>query len=420
MKQETIVSGNLASRWLDRARAELAFLSGDYLYFVISALLIDASIEMGNTYYPLYVKAIGGSASVLSLIAGAGTVVRAFAMLYGGQLADKYNKKWIVVIGVFGTGVSYLFYAFAPRWEYILVGHMIAMVCQAYGPAYNAIVIEMIPQEKRGLGYSILGLITRVSTTPSPLIAGYLYSSYGLVQGTRYAYVVVVAAYFVGGLLRTVIKDAGDGGDSSKELSLNIGGILRDGWEAYGHLPEVALRAYGLQIVHYMSWCLFFPTIKLFISENLGVDPGLFSSIFCVVALTNILAALPVGVMIDRYGKKNFLVAGLAGYAVSTALLYIGGINMVYASFILGGIAMIMFESANSALWADMIPAEYRGRILGVNHFVGILVSTIGIMAGGYLYDYVNPWMPLHLFTGISVILFFGYLLLVKEPEVVS
>ena len=70
-----------------------------------------------------------------------------------------------------------------------------------------------------------------------------------------------------------------------------------------------------------------------------------------------------------------------------------------------------------SAMWADMIPPEYRGRILGVNHFVGILVSTIGIMTGGYLYDYVNPWMPLHLFTGISVLLFFGYLLMVKEPE---
>lgn len=51
---------------------------------------------------------------------------------------------------------------------------------------------------------------------------------------------------------------------------------------------------------------------------------------------------------------------------------------------------------------------------------VGILVSTLGIMAGGYLYDYVTPWMPLHLFTGISVLLFFGYLILVKDPVVIS
>ena len=395
----------------------MAFLSGDYLYFIISALLIDASIEMGNTYYPLYVKAIGGSASILSLIAGFGTVIRAFAMLYGGQLADKYSKKWIVVAGTFGTGVSYLLYAFAPSWEYILVGHIIASVSQAYGPAYNAIVMEMIPEEKRGLGYSILGLITRVSTTPSPLIAGYLYSSYGLVQGTRFAYMVVVVAYFVGGLLRTMIRDAGQSGDSSKGLSLNIVDMLRDGWEAYGHLPEGTLTMYGLQTVHYMSWCLFFPTVKLFITENLGVDPGLFSSIFSVVALTNILAALPVGVLIDRYGKKTFLVGGLVGYAVSTTLLYVGGMNMVYVSFILGGVAMIMFESANSAMWADIIPPMYRGRILGVNHFVGIMVSTIGIMMGGYLYDLVNAWLPLHLFTGISVMLFLGYLMLVVEPE---
>lgn len=267
------------------------------------------------------------------------------------------------------------------------------------------------------MGYSILGLITRVSTTPSPLLAGYLYTSYGLVQGTRYAYIVVVASYFVGGLLRTLIKESGEGGDSSKELSLNIGSLLRDGLEAYSHLPKVALTAYGLQIVHYMSWCLFFPTIKLFISENLGVDPELFSSIFSVVALTNIIMALPVGLIIDRYGKKNLLVAGLGGYAVSTALLYVGELRNVYLSFILGGVAMIMFESANSALWADMIPVEYRGRILGVNHFVGILVSTIGIMGGGYLYDYVNPWIPLHLFTLISMLLSFGYLFLVKEPE---
>ena len=158
MKQETLVSGNHVSRWLQRVREEMAFLSGDYLYFIIGALIIDASIEMSNTYYPLYVKAIGGSASIISLIAGVGTIIRAFTMLYGGQLADKYSKKWIVVVGAFGTGVAFLLYAFAPSWEYILVGHMLTCVCQVYGPAYNAIVMEMIPPREARFGVLYTGV----------------------------------------------------------------------------------------------------------------------------------------------------------------------------------------------------------------------------------------------------------------------
>jgi MFS family permease len=44
-------------------------------------------------------------------------------------------------------------------------------LCLLYQPALTAMMMDSVPREKRGMGFSILNLIMSVSTTLGPIVA---------------------------------------------------------------------------------------------------------------------------------------------------------------------------------------------------------------------------------------------------------
>lgn len=179
-----------------------SFIRGNFLIILLGMLLVDFTREMANTYYPLYVTRLGGTATTLGLIGSAATVTEALVKIPGGNLADKYRRKRLIIVMSLLASAFYLFYAFAPSWHFILLGAVLTSFCRIYTPSFSSIVIESLPEDRRGTGYSILNLITKVSSTPSPLIAGYMFTIFGVVGTSRVAYGLVSLAFFAASLMR--------------------------------------------------------------------------------------------------------------------------------------------------------------------------------------------------------------------------
>jgi len=192
---------------LQRLRSEFDFVQGNFLVMVMSWLFLDFFTELPGTYYPLYVKALGGTASSIGLIGAVQHVAIALVQIPGGYLTDKYGRRWLIASMTFVAAFARLFYAYAPIWEWIMVGAVISGFCSIYQPALGAIVADSLPKEKRGMGFSIINLITSVSTTPAPLIAGYLFTRYGLVPSMRLTYKMVFMGFIVAAILRTRLKE---------------------------------------------------------------------------------------------------------------------------------------------------------------------------------------------------------------------
>jgi MFS family permease len=102
----------------------------------------------------------------------------------------------------FGLAIGSLFFVLAPSWEFILIGLLIQNVCSMYGPALLAMIIDSLPSERRGAGFSFQSVITTIVLLPAPLIAGYLVSAFNFDLGMRIAYTIVTAAYFSVAVLR--------------------------------------------------------------------------------------------------------------------------------------------------------------------------------------------------------------------------
>ena len=414
-------SGNQDPSLLRRIRNEFEFLRGDYLLLLIGALFIDASLEMAYTYYPLFFQAIGGSAATMGLLASIGMMIQAFTMIPGGYLADRYSKKLIITVGTVGTAVAYLYFIFAPSWEVLIFGVALRSVCNIYAPAYNAVIMDIIPPERRGTGYSVLNLITRVSTTPTPMIAGILYSSYGLVNGTRYGFTVVFASYILAGILRSRIKEALDDADrptlGAVRESFKGLEMLKDGFGAWRQISRNAVNLLVLQMLFWITFMMYSGVSKFFITQDLNIDPIHFSTLFSVVGISNIVFTLPVGKVIDKYGKKWPMVASLAIYVTALLMIYTGDLTRLYVSLPLCGLGYITFNTASSTFWADLIAQEYRGRIIGTKSFMEIIAVSIGLVSGGLIYDYVSHSLPIQIAITSCGLLVIAFIFLIEEPE---
>ncbi len=81
---------------------------------------MDFAGELPGTYYSDYVVQLGGTVTILGLIMLVSQLVLASVQFPGGFLADKYGRRWLISTLTFGVALSYIWYAIAPSWHFIL------------------------------------------------------------------------------------------------------------------------------------------------------------------------------------------------------------------------------------------------------------------------------------------------------------
>lgn len=399
---------------------DFSFIRGNFLIILIGWLLVDFTREMAYTYYPLYVTALGGTATIIGVINAAGVISEAYVKIPGGILADKFKRKKLIIVMTLIASVSYLLYAFAPSWHFILLGAVCTSLCWIYTPGFDSIVMESLPEEKRGTGYSIINLITRVSTTPSPLIAGVLFTSYGIVGTTRIGFIFVAFAFLAASLMRWRLVEETDKPEvTARDVldSLSNANVFSEGIDVWKEVPRTLSVLLSVELLFNIPNVVFNTISVLYFVNDLGITEVQLSYLFSFIGVIMIILAIPSGKVVDKFGRVKPLI-------VAYALTFFGLPLVLNASFSrllwmapLIGLINILFYTTTSALWADLIPEDKRGRISGSRGFFNLLAVAGGSILGGLIYDYVSHTLPIYLFMVGSLVCFVLTLLYIKEPK---
>ena len=150
----------------------------------------------------LYYLHLGANEFMLAIMGFAGSIAVALVQFPGGYIADKHGRRRLIVTMTFGMAIGSLFFVLAPSWEFILIGLLVQNICSIYGPALMAMVIDSLPSNSRGVGFSFQSVITTLVLIPAPLIAQYLVASFNFDLGMRIAYSLTTTAYFIIAILR--------------------------------------------------------------------------------------------------------------------------------------------------------------------------------------------------------------------------
>ena len=381
---------------IQRLRSDFDFLHGNFLVMVLSWLVLDFFTELPGTYYPLYVKALGGTASTIGLIGAVQNVAVALVQVPGGYLTDKYGRRWLIVSMTFVSAFARLFYAYAPSWEWILAGAVISGFCSIYRPALNAIVADSLPEEKRGMGFSIINLIASVSTTPAPLVAGYLFTLYGLVPSMRLTYKLVLTGFIVAAILRSRLRETVEDPAevNVREMLGEYPASMRGAVNVWRLVPAAAFILFLINVITSYASGLFQPVLALYIVQDLGIGEVELSYIMTALPVSMILLALPAGKLVDKIDKRLPIMLSFALWGAAILMLVYGDFYRLILSMILVGLLMILVNSATSALTAELVPSEHRGKVNGSVGFFSMIAAALGQLSGGWLYDNVSHHAP--------------------------
>lgn len=378
-------------------------------------------MELPATYYSLYVLELGATETVLGMIGLFSFLALASMQFPGGYLADKFGRKWLISSMTFGVALSYILYAVAPSWHFILIGAVLmSLFNSTYQPALMAMIADSVPSERRGMGFGLIMLITSASTTPGPFVAGILYGQFGLVQGMRIGYGVVVVFFLIAAFLRllrlkeTVVNTQKP---SLSELLHSYPIALKESFGVWKTLPRSMFYLFLSGVITIFGIAMVQLYFVIYAVEELLIDKAVWPLILTALFVTMIILAIPIGKAVDKFNRKLPLLGAYVMFGVSMWLYVNGDVLRLFVSLVLVGAAQVMMNSAFGALQADLVPKEQRGKVNGFTNFVNFILMAFGSLIGGILYEHVSPQLPFLLAIAFTVPAFFVTLTLVHEPE---
>ena len=387
----------MISRALTRLREEFSFVKGNLLVLIVSYTLFRMTDSMSYSFQSLYIRELGASPFLLGLMNSLGSLIIALVRIPGAYVADHYGRKRVIEVFTFGVAFSYIFYALAPDWRWVLIGMMILNASRVYMPALNAIEADSIPPERRGMGYSVINVLTSLPVMLTPPIGGFLVERLGLVPGMRIAYGVT----FVGGLVAAMVRTLflRETLEEPQEFRwADVGSTFRESlgsiFEAWREMPKKMVYLVVVILMGAFEAPIFMIYMSLYAIDVVGVGGFEWSLMSTAFMLVGLLVGLPVGRMIDSIGrKKSILLAYLFSTPVIVLFIISRGFIPLLASRVLFAVSQAFFYPAFMAFQADLIPPNMRGRIMGVIGTMRTLAMVPAAALFGIMYE-SNPATP--------------------------
>jgi MFS family permease len=376
-----------------QARRVALGLKANWRQFALLVLInafVGGMVGIERTVVPLIGTEEFGIASttlVVSFIVSFG-VVKAFANLVSGQLADKWGRKRVLILGwLCGLPVPFMI-IWAPSWSWVVAANALLGVSQGFAWSMTVIMkIDLVGPKSRGLAVGVNEFAGYLAVGVTAFLTGYLAGRYGL----RPVPIYLGVCYAVLGTLFSVLLVR----DTREYVQLEAGNAIKA--ESPMSFREIfALTSFrdrnlfaasqaGLvnNLNDGMSWGIF---PLFFAAHGLGVERiGILKAVY--PASWGVLQ-IATGPLSDRWGRKGLIVAGMwvqAAALLLTALTRDFGWWLV-ASLLLGlGTAMV-YPSLIAAV-SDASAPSWRARSLSVYRFWRDLGYAIGALSAGIIAD---------------------------------
>lgn len=346
--------------------------------------------SMGGLVWPLMTlilsNKMGMSASEIANLMLIMSIIQLPCTLIGGKMADRFNKKWVIVICDMITVISYMICGFIPlSGVTIALFYIAGMFASFEYPSYDALVADLTRSDEREKAYSLNYLGMNLGLVLSPTIGGFLFANH-----LNLAFIITSIATFTStALIFFYIKDVKRVEDSN--TSKNVYEEANDSSVLSVLFSKKSILLYtfllGLTGLVYSQFNFLIP-LNLEAAFGEG-GATLFGMLTSVNAITVIIGTPILTKVMANVKDVNKLVIGIALEVFGLAM-YIFIQNMLWLSFV----SMVIFtlgEISNaiggSPYITRRIPASHRGRISAIGTVFATLFQSVSQKGVAYLVD---------------------------------
>jgi len=344
--------------------------------------LLGFGEELWNKFLPKYLEALGAGVLAIGLF---GAVKNFFDAVYqypGGWLADRLGRPHALQIFLGLASLGYLVYFVSPSWPFVFLGLALAMSWTSMAsPAIFAVIGDALPKNRRAMGFTIQSLVKRIPRALAPLVGGVLLEVFGIIDGIHAGLAVtLLMAASTGFLLHRI----------DLPLPAPTSLTAKDIWRIF---PPGLKRLLVSDVLIRAAEGLVDVLIILYVTNILGLSVGQYGILLAIQLFTSILIYIPAAKLADLLGRRPFVVATFACFALfPIAVVLASGFISLILAFVLGGLRELG-EPARKAMIVDFAPSHVRGRTVGLYYLVRSLSITPAAALGGLLWTY-SPSLP--------------------------
>jgi MFS family permease len=344
-------------------------------------------------------------ASLLTLNSAMGLI----SSFLGGSIIDRLGRKWIMSASLVVNGAAYLFMGQAHTLpQFAILMAIMGAVNPLYRVGADAMMADLLPQEKRIDGYAMMRLSNNLGISIGPAIGGFIAaSSYSLaficaaVGMSFYSFLLAIFAH------ETLPSKQPDYLPEPKDVTADkdkFGGyltILKD-------LPFIKfiLTFTLVSICASLIWIL----LPVYATQTLKVP----IKIYGFIPTTNAIMVVTLQILITRI-TKSFPTLPVVAVGAFFYAIAVGGIALM-SSFVGFWICMVIMTigeliivPTSSTYIANLAPVDMRGRYMSFYTLTWGVAAGIGPVFGGFLSDLIGPkaiWLGGAVAGGLGVIFF--------------
>ncbi len=376
------------------------------IFFIMLMDIVGMSIIFPVA--PYIVQRYSSDALMVTML----TVIYAGAQFFAapalGKISDRIGRRPVLLVSVFGSAIGYFIFGIGGALWILFLSRLIDGITGGNISTASAYIIDVSKPEERTKNFTLLGMAYGIGFILGPALGGVLgqWSLNAPVYVAGSIFLVSTAlVYFLLPESLPVERRA------KSRLRLND-------FNPFASVAQMMLKpGLGLILLIYALFNFSFDGVNsvmgVFIKNKFATSPLTLGLLFvCVGIATAFVQGGLIERLVPRYGEKRMALVGLLGSVLGWPLIMLTpALWMLFpVTFLQSGITGFIWATTG-AMAAGLVQEHEQGQLAGVNVALAGLMSMLGPLWAGAVYDRFTPNAP---FWMGSIILILACLLLAR------
>jgi MFS transporter, DHA1 family, tetracycline resistance protein len=328
---------------------------------------------------PGYAARFQVSETAIGIVVGSFSLMQFLFAPWWGRLSDRIGRRPVLLIGLAGSALSYLLFAFAGGFWTLLLSRILAGGMGATVNVAQAYLADVTPVEQRARAMGLLGAAFGVGFVLGPAIAGITVPLGQRAPGLVAA--VISLASFIVAWFRLPETRVHRPIDST---------TLPADWRRFA-------APYSVMFLIVLAFTVMTVVFPLYSERTLGYDQRSTSYFFVLLGLVSaLIQGWLIGGLSRRYREHTLMVAGGVSLALGLGIIPLTQSDLVPPGLHLAGLlTALVFISVGTGLSMPSIsgfvsritPPTRQGAALGTLQSIGSFGRIVGPPASGFLTD---------------------------------
>jgi len=337
-------------------------------------------------FFTLYItKHFGVGMTTVGLIFGTFSLTGIIGSTIGGALTDRFGRKPMLIYGLAVSAISSIWLGVVNELSLFFAGAVfVGLFSNAGGPAQQAMVADLLPDEQRAQGFAIWRVIVNVSAAVGPAIGGFIASRSFLALFIGDAILSTLVAVMVFFLLpETRVRLHKDKQETMTQSFQGYGRVIAD---------RVFMFFWVASVFTWLVYMQMNSTLSVYLRDYHGVQEQMYGYIISLNAIMVVVLQFWITRRTKRFSPYVVMAWGTLFYAIGFSMY---GFVTSYALFLLAMAIITVGEMLGApvgqAIVANLAPEDMRGRYMAFYGFSFAIPGVVGTLMAGAVMDYLDP-----------------------------